>query len=923
MRSKLGRVALALLLSACLLPVGGLSAFAQELSVPATVEGQTVTITTLDDFRQLQADCTYDAYSKGKVVQLEADLDLSSLDDCQIAYFAGTFQGNGHTLSGVSVNSDGANRGLFRFVAAGAVVEDLTVQGSVTPGGTATNVGGVAGQNDGTICRCAFDGQVSGLESVGGIAGVNGVDGVIQDCTVQGSVEGEHEVGGLVGSNLGAVANCTNQASVNNQAVVSTKSFTFDLATLTEDDFVSIANIGGVAGQSTGRVEGCENAGSVGYEHMGYNVGGIVGKSSGFVQGSTNRGAINGRQDVGGIVGQLVPSQTWVVSDNKLDQAKAQVAALSSSVASLSDRVSNLSVDSDEFTAASQKTIQELKRLADQLDVELDLETYYNDTVENGSDSQGSTSDGSRLARELQNAASQLRESASSGSDVNFTPALEAITDLMSSSQAITSDAAGQMSDVMASLQGVAAQLTTLMGLMADAASGDASVPTADEVVNDISFDQAYSHSEGAVSDCVSQGAIAGDTNVGGVVGTCSFELAIDVSNQVDASDYLFGTVSDNVFAAIRNCQWMGQATAKKEKLGGIVGECDYGTVVDCLTMGSLECADGAYVGGIAGTSNGSVCQSYARVQLEGASYVGGIAGKSAVLTDCASCAFMEKGEYVGAVAGEASGDVSGCRYVNNGVGGIDGIGYEGKAWPVSYADLMADDAVPQAFKEIYVSFVADGVEVARESVEFGGSVDHLPEMPQQGQSYWKWNDFNSDAVYYSQVVEGSYVMPLTTLSSGEEVEQFLVEGTFYEGQHLQVRQWNAEGATLPEKDAAVLGAYTLSVSDYSDSLVVRARMEAGRLYVLETDGSWRQADCTQDGSYAVFTIPNGSTFVMLTNAAPIWPWVLGGVVAVALIGGGAAVVLRKRKRANAPSGDEAQVEEEAAHAEPEESLVG
>lgn len=51
------------------------------------------------------------------------------------------------------------------------MVKNLTVRGDITPSGTQTQVGGIAGTNAGTIDNCAFSGIVMGGDYVGGIAG--------------------------------------------------------------------------------------------------------------------------------------------------------------------------------------------------------------------------------------------------------------------------------------------------------------------------------------------------------------------------------------------------------------------------------------------------------------------------------------------------------------------------------------------------------------------------------------------------------------------------------------------------------------------------------------------------------------------------------------------------------------------------------
>ena len=145
----------------------------------AETEPQILEIATVDQLEALARDCRLDSWSRGRTVVLTADLDLSGSDFSSIPTFGGTLEGGGHTLSGLSLTSEGSVQGLFRYLQKDAVVEDLHLSGTVQPGGTRTTVGGLAGQNDGTIRNCSVNGTVTGTSRVGGIAGTNTVTGVI------------------------------------------------------------------------------------------------------------------------------------------------------------------------------------------------------------------------------------------------------------------------------------------------------------------------------------------------------------------------------------------------------------------------------------------------------------------------------------------------------------------------------------------------------------------------------------------------------------------------------------------------------------------------------------------------------------------------------------------------------------------------
>lgn len=283
-------------------------------------EAQAVFLSTAGDWTALVRSCALDSWSRGRTVYLQADLDLSGVEFAPIPTFGGVFEGQGHSISGISLSTAGSSMGLFRFLQEGAVVRELNVSGTVRPGGSAAQVGGIAGVNGGCIQNCTFRGTVQGERCVGGIAGLNRETGQISGCTAFGQIAGFSATGGITGQNSGVLLKCTSQASVNTASpdvTLSLQDLAADasagaLAAEQEDaeqDMLrsSHSNTGGVAGLSTGVVLSCTNTGAVGYPHVGYNVGGIAGRQSGYLSGCVNSGVIQGRKDVGGIVGQMEP----------------------------------------------------------------------------------------------------------------------------------------------------------------------------------------------------------------------------------------------------------------------------------------------------------------------------------------------------------------------------------------------------------------------------------------------------------------------------------------------------------------------------------------------------------------------------------------------------------------------------------------
>ena len=316
-------LALVLVLSLCLCP----AVFA---------EGKTVRIGTKKDLLAFAEHCKVDTYSQGLTVTLTADIDAEETE-ISIPVFYGTFDGQGHRIYGLNLTRSAADYGLFSRIEAGAVVKDLAVEGDVTPSGTQSQIGGVAGVNAGRIEACSFSGIVIGGDYVGGIAGKNESSGVIEDCRTAGAVRGSQFTGGIAGQNAGTLLNCRNTAAVN--TAVSDEDMAADISGL-ESTLYSLlkredvsenavtTDTGGIAGYSNGVVQSCVNSGTVGYPHVGYNVGGIAGRQNGYMASCINRGVVQGRKDVGGIVGQMAPDITLQFSSSGLDELQGELNVL-------------------------------------------------------------------------------------------------------------------------------------------------------------------------------------------------------------------------------------------------------------------------------------------------------------------------------------------------------------------------------------------------------------------------------------------------------------------------------------------------------------------------------------------------------------------------------------------------------------------
>ena len=231
--------------------------------------------------------------------KLTSDIDLTgkewtpigcynSYSDC--VYYGGTFDGDGHMVSGLKINSNKSYQAFIGY-AKGAFVKGLTVEGSVKAGSYAAGIVAYTYYSSKVFienCTNKVD-IVSTGSTVGGITGNAPTGSSIKDCTNKASITGAGDaVGGIVGSSAGTtISRCFNTGAVSNTKVST-----------------SYYNTGGIAGShASGTISSCVNTGTVSSSLK--RTGGIAGVLGGKVEASCNTGIINGTYGVGGIAGEI------------------------------------------------------------------------------------------------------------------------------------------------------------------------------------------------------------------------------------------------------------------------------------------------------------------------------------------------------------------------------------------------------------------------------------------------------------------------------------------------------------------------------------------------------------------------------------------------------------------------------------------
>ena len=139
-------------------------------------------------------------------ITLDTDIDLTGKDWTPIGTdfhnsYTGTFDGGGHTITGLTFTTNDENAGLFGYLNRAGTVKNVVMEGvQITSnqiyGGS---IGGVVGSSlGGTIENCSVSGSVSGTVYVGGVVGAQ-IDGSITGCSSSATVKGMVDVGGVAG----------------------------------------------------------------------------------------------------------------------------------------------------------------------------------------------------------------------------------------------------------------------------------------------------------------------------------------------------------------------------------------------------------------------------------------------------------------------------------------------------------------------------------------------------------------------------------------------------------------------------------------------------------------------------------------------------------------------------------------------------
>lgn len=771
-----------------------------------------IQIGSLEDWNTFAEHCKLDTDSSRLYVEMTEDISAEGGQLQAIPFFNGIFDGKGYAIEGLSCQNKTEPLGLFCVLGRQALVRDVHLFGNVQPAEECDMLGALAGENRGTVFQCDFQGVVSGSNYVGGLVGSNQETGRIIDCGVYGAVLGESMTGGIAGINMGSIIRCENHAVVNTESMelgadtLKERTFVLDMDKLNTQTGAVQQDMGGIAGYSSGCLYDCRNFGTIGYLHQSYNVGGIAGRSNGFIKKCVNEADINGRKDIGGIVGQMEPYLEEQVTASELHVFRQQM----ENMMALTDRAVE-----DAHGAG--------KELQDGLN---DLSTSLS-TAQEKADNLARTAikDGPEKEAEY---------------DINSQDAedlWDSMVEVSNQIEMLNNKSQEQTERVSGDLNAIYTQYTEIYKTLVR-------MQKTEWKIKDGSVDSADSMLLGAVRECINQGKVQGDLNIGGIVGVMGEESSVDPEDEISLSVDTSTHTTYERKAVLDSCVNYGETAAKRNYVGGIAGRGEVGYIRNCENYGFVT-TEGDYAGGIAATAQISIEGCYVKARLSGHKYVGGIIGQGinrtvedtgSKVSDCRSLVVIEDAvKFYGAISSTPDGIFERNQFVGDSLQGLGTYSADGVAYPVSYDDLIQGEKVPEEFKKLYVIFMAEGNVLKKAQIQYDSSYSeqNYPFIPQKKGYFATWDKESLQHLTSDTVVSVVYRPYIESISSqalrSSNRPVFYAMGDFMDEDVLLVTQKEAEDYSVNSE--------LLDQGGVLKRLFLRGEIEEGWVINLPKDG--------------------------------------------------------------------------------------
>ena len=237
-------------------------------------------------------------------------------------FYAGTFDGDGHTIRGLYINNTVANTGLFGFVGADGKIKNLTIsESTITVTGNKSYTGAFVGDLKGSVenCHTTDTVSVSGYQYVGGIVGELDTGAALKQCSNAGSVTATSAIaGGVAGrvysASSTAMTECFNAGTVSGQK-----------------------DVGGLTGciYNGGTVDSCYNTGLVTANGTGASdaAGGLIGDFRYGTLKNSYTTTVPTAQNAGSMAGRLENAASRTVDNVYVPDTGLEVVGVSTTIA--------------------------------------------------------------------------------------------------------------------------------------------------------------------------------------------------------------------------------------------------------------------------------------------------------------------------------------------------------------------------------------------------------------------------------------------------------------------------------------------------------------------------------------------------------------------------------------------------------------
>lgn len=599
------------------------------------------------------------------------------------ASFIGTFDGAGHTITGLVINRPSRDDvGLFGCLGTGGRVRGVGLLGGAVAG--YSRVGGLAGNASGSVENCFTSGAIMAHRYLaGGLIGLNN-SGTVADCHATGPVTAmDGRAGGLIGqNNSGTLSNCFATGRVK-------------VFGSTAGGLVGLSNQGAIANcYSTGLVSAVE--GVVG-GLIGYDPAGTVSDSFWDTQTSGQTVSAGG---TGKTTEELKQQATWVgwnftntwaisegISYPYLMHSPQPFKFVVNIAGPGTVLVDPPSADGT-YAPGTVVTLTAVPNGADAafirwMDVPVDdiptativMDIHRSVTAE--------------FRRKI--AINTLADLAKIGNDPGYPldNILYVLTADIDASQTAAWNDEGTDTVVLEGFMPIGSSSSNPSGTAFTGIFEGNGHTIAGLVINRPSLSYVGLFRRvgrgGLIRNLgLAEGAVTGSIFVGSLAGICSGGTVMDcrAATSVKGGSYVGGLVGANdSFAALSTCHATGPIEGSS-RVGGLIGANDNATASGCYATGTIQ-GHGADTGGLVGANSGTLATCYAAGAVAGLFSVGGLVGKNdaGTLSDCYASGTVKGTSYAGGLIGTNSGGVSRCFAVgavpgdSYSIGGLIGFG--------------------------------------------------------------------------------------------------------------------------------------------------------------------------------------------------------------------------------------------------------